>query len=406
MMNEVMTQKINEVRDVEQKKALNAWAAGGYYGSIIAGTGFGKSRCGVLAVANTLNKSDIPFDKALVLVPTIQLQDQFREEFKKWGHEILLDKVDIICYQSAHKLKDKRYEIIVCDEVHLGLSPVYRKVLNNNIYGRLLCMTATPPEEEEYRELLDAFAPTVYSISLDECVQKGLVAEYEIYCVPVELDEDERAAYKKHNNLFVQMKYKLGGFNAFQNAQAIMSGKMIGDKGAAAMFYRAIRGRKEIVQHAWFKIDEAIKIIDHYHNAKILTFSGSNAFTDSMAESITDEGNQAAIYHSKRTKKQREKALEDFRNGDVNILCSTKALNQGLDIKGAEVGIIAGLDSKSLPMIQRIGRLIRKDGDKIGKVYILYVKDSQEEKWLNEAIKNLNNITRDVDLTNHFSNEC
>ena len=106
------------------------------------------------------------------------------------------------------------------------------------------------------------------------------------------------------------------------------------------------------------------------------------------------------------TVEQREKALEAFRNGDINVLCSTKALNQGFDVKNAEVGIIAGLDSKALPMIQRIGRLIRKDGDKIGKIYILYVKDSQEEKWLNNAIKGLNNINRDTDLTTHFNNAC
>ena len=33
------------------------------------------------------------------------------------------------------------------------------------------------------------------------------------------------------------------------------------------------------------------------------------------------------------------------------------------------------------------------DQDKIGKIYILYVKDSQEEKWLNSSVKNLKNVT-------------
>ena len=44
-------------------------------------------------------------------------------------------------------------------------------------------------------------------------------------------------------------------------------------------------------------------------------------------------------------------------------------------------------------MIQRVGRLIRFQEDKIGKIYILYVKDSQEEKWLNSSVKNLKNVT-------------
>ena len=70
----------NENKTIEQRKALNKWASNNFVGSIIAGTGFGKSRCGVLAIEHALKYGD----KALVLVPTIQLQDQFRNEFKKW----------------------------------------------------------------------------------------------------------------------------------------------------------------------------------------------------------------------------------------------------------------------------------------------------------------------------------
>ena len=43
-------------------------------------------------------------------------------------------------------------------------------------------------------------------------------------------------------------------------------------------------------------------------------------------------------------------------------------------------------------MIQRIGRLLRLSEDKTGKIFILYVADSQEEKWLKIAVSKLNNI--------------
>jgi ERCC4-related helicase len=43
-------------------------------------------------------------------------------------------------------------------------------------------------------------------------------------------------------------------------------------------------------------------------------------------------------------------------------------------------------------MIQRVGRLLRLQDNKIGKIYILYVKDSQEEKWLKSAVKPLSNV--------------
>ena len=124
-------------------------------------------------------------------------------------------------------------------------------------------------------------------------------------------------------------------------------------------------------------------------NNKILAFSGANDFTDQLCESVNPF---STTYHSKKTKKQREKALEDFKTGKVNVLCSTKALNQGLDIPDANIGIICGITSKSLSMIQRVGRLIRFQEGKIGEIYILYVENSQEEKWLKNAVKSLNNV--------------
>lgn len=378
-----MTKTI-ETKDKEQRKALNLWAKHGYVGSIIAGTGFGKSRCGVLAIGKLLK----PGERALVLVPTNQLEDQFAEEFKKWGYEDILDQVTIMCYQSAHKFRNEKFEMVVCDEIHLGLSPVYRNFFEYNTYDKLLCMTATVPEEEEYMQYLHKLAPVRYKISLDECVTLGLVAPYEVVCVPIELNEEDKLAYKKANNKFVQAKYRIGGFNTFDDAKAILAKKIQGDAGAAKMFFDAIRERKQVVQHASSKIDKAQELVSKHEDAKILVFSGSNSFSDSMGDALG-----GLVYHSGLSKARREKVLQRFESKSERILCSTKALNQGFNVPDASIGIIAGLDSKSLPLIQRVGRLLRLNKDKVGKIYILYVQDSQEEKWVKNAVKPLTNVT-------------
>ena len=56
------------------------------------------------------------------------------------------------------------------------------------------------------------------------------------------------------------------------------------------------------------------------------------------------------------------------------------------------MGIICGITSKGLTMIQRIGRLLRFEEGKSGEIIILYVKDSQEEKWLKNSVKGLHNV--------------
>lgn len=383
-----------ELKNQEQKKALKAWQSAGFKGSVFAGTGFGKSRVGVLAAGEVLRKWG---GKALVLVPTNQLQDQFELEFKKWGYDDILDDVEIVCYQSACKYENKHYEVIIADEVHLGLSDVYIQAFTNNTYNKLLCLTATPPEDPTYLVRLQKLAPIVYHITMDQCVKMGLISPYEIYCIPVELTAEEKAAYTKANQMFVFYKYRLGQFDAFEQANDILKS---GPKAStpeeytnALMFYKAIRDRKEVVQKAHNKILYASQIVGYHKPVKILTFAGNNDFTNKINEQVTaDHGDISRVYHSALGTKVKKTALDDFKSGKATVLCSTKALNQGFDVSDAEVGIICGLDSKSLAMIQRVGRLLRLSPNKIGKVIILYVPDSQEEKWLKSSIKSFNNI--------------
>jgi len=383
-INKVVT---HEVKDAEQRAALNAWAGKGFRGSIIAGTGFGKSRCGVVAVNYTLEKN--PKGRALVLVPTTQLQDQFADEFRKWGYDACLDRVDIICYQSAHKFKGEHYDIVVCDEVHLGLSKIYRKFFVNNTYDKLLCMTATPPEEDEYRILLFKLAPTIYKITLDECVELGLVSPYEIYCIPLTLTGEERTLYDRINRKFVKHKLALGD-DAFNTARIVLSTNSSPSlKADAAGFYKAIRERKSIVDCAANKVEKFREIVYDNLDKRIITFGGVNKFTDELAASVSP---LAEVYHSKRPMKERKRALQRFKDGEINILCSTKALNQGFDIPNANLGIICGLTSKALSMVQRVGRLIRYEEGKTGKIYVLYMEDSQEEKWLKNSVQDMKGV--------------
>jgi len=379
-------------RNDYQKKALNDWANQGFKGSIIAATGFGKSRVAALAIGYSLDELEDKDARCLVLVPTQQLQDQFPNEFVKWGFEDYLDRIDFMCYQSAHKMEGKHYHVVVCDEIHLGLSEVYREFFNKNSYDRLLCLTATIPEEPEYRMVLVNLAPICFTITLDECVEAGFVADYEIYCIGVDLDETEREEYDGYHKMFVRMRMALG-YGAFSKAQAILGGKMEGNKGVAAQYMNSIRGRRQVVQQAASKLDGAVEVVKFHSGEKIITFGGTNKFTDRVAEATGGD-----TYHSGKTKKQRAELLDRFKSGETKVLCSTKALNQGMDVPDVKIGIIVGLESKALAMIQRLGRIIRKDGDTVGKIYIFYVKNSQEETWLKQATKKLNNIKQGDDL--------
>jgi len=372
-------------KDIEQTKAFRSYVKSGHVGSIIAGTGFGKTRVGVYAVVEALNDSELD---AIVLVPFEHLKDNFKEEMRKTKQEKYIDRIEFYCYASVKKLlaDPKKYCVLICDEIHLGLTDPCFELYNTDKFEKMMFLTATLPEDPLYRVRLESIAPPVYEITIDECVDKGLIAPYKIKCVALNLTPEEKKRYKLVNANFGYWKGKLG-FDAFNMAQAVLANKgKYGNEmvNAALGFYRAIRQRKTIVDHAKNKI-KLSKLYANTNRGRILVFGGDNAFTDSLADAIPG----SVTYHSKKSKKVREGALEDFKSGKARVLCSTKALNQGLDIPNAQVGLICGLTSKALTMVQRVGRLVRidpSDPNKTGQIVILYVENSQEEKWLRNAL--------------------
>ena len=384
-------------RDIAQQVAGKNLKQAGYNGSVIAGTGFGKTRVLVNAAIEKVNNGQ---NRVLVLVPFDHLKDRFKTEFinvlgRTFGVYFWNTNVQTECYASIEKLDPTDYCMILGDEIHLGLTDrcmeFYRRAERLKI--PMTFCTATLPEDPEYRKRLLNIAPPVYEITIDECVVQGFVAPYSIQCIGIDLTDEEAKKYKTVNANFGYWKGKLG-LDAFRFANIILGNKKAYNKNmieAALGFYRAIRQRKKIIDHAMNKVFMAKEVVNALPGKK-LVFGGDNEFTDLLHGSIDGSG----VYHSKVPKKQRDAALDDFRTGRIDVLCSTKALNQGLDIPDASVGVICGLTSKSLTMIQRVGRLVRRDPadpDKTGNVVIVYVKDSQEEKWLHNSL-------RDIDASN------
>ena len=400
-----------------QVKAFMDWVTARCRGSVFAATGFGKTRISVMACVYALKQSDL---KVLYLTPTTVLKENFEDTMKELGHEHLLQRVELQCYASATKVKENKYACIIGDEIHLGLTEKCLKLYTAERAERMLFLTATPPENTMHRMMLQMRAPKVFAITLDQCVKHGFVAPYSLECVSVELNVEEKAKYKVVNNNFGHWKYILETDedvrtgkrvykalpNAFREASNIIAtkGNSKEDYQAATGFYRAIRQRKKIIDNASAKVVMAATTIKAL-NKTALVFGGDNAFTNKLSEAIPG----SLIYHSKITPKKRKEALAAFKAGTCKTLCSTKSLNQGVNVPESDLGLVCGLTSKALTMIQRLGRFIRrsKDPNKVGRVIVLYVKDSQEEKWLENAVHSINdaNITwkSTKDLLKEFS---
>lgn len=87
--------------------------------------------------------------------------------------------------------------------------------------------------------------------------------------------------------------------------------------------------------------------------------------------------------------KLKAKIKKDFEDNKFKYLLTSKALDEGFDCKDIELGIIHSGSSVKRQGIQRIGRIIRTYKNKFAIIINIYVKNSQDEKWLNSRLKGL-----------------
>lgn len=386
-MGEIMNELdfTNEKKSKLQYEHLKAWKSKGCKGTSIAATGLGKTRIGVLAIADTFK--DI-YAKALVIVPTENLRDnEWINEFKKWGYESYLDRIEFQCIQSAYKLMSNHWDIVIVDEVHTTLSLEYRKFYENNTWDRLYCFTATLPETPEYRTYLEDMAPIVKTTNLNQAKELGLVSPYVVYNLGVSFTPEEALEYNRIDKIFKECTAELGGsFMAFKNAGRLLKSNDTDKKKTAIIFYKMMNLRKQMCYNAFNKLLIVKKLTDKFADRKTLIFSESIDFAEQI-QTVVGSGS-CSIFHSKMSKPVRKSTLEDFGNATgIRVLSSVKALNAGLNVPDCSLGICCAGSSKALDNVQRTGRTLRKVDGKQAVYVNLYVKGSQEVKWVRTRTK-------------------
>lgn len=349
----------SEIKDKVQRDGLNKWFQASQRGTLEYCTGVGKSRTGVLASAWLANQVDRNA-KILIITPTQTIRDSaWVDEFKKWGEKNTLKRnVHIVCIQTAYKWTDHNFDLVICDEVHNYLSEEYFKFFKNNTCTRVLGLSASISHEQ--RGLLNTIAPVVDTITTDKARELGLVSDFKILNLGVDLTEKERERY---NALSTVIAYNAErGFTDWKN----------------------INLRKNILYDAVNKVKAVVACHKLLSDQYGVIFSQSTSFADKVSKKI---GDSCKSYHSKIKAKERKENLKVFADGrtKVNVLSTAKALDEGANLPRLTYAIIAAGTSKEKSQIQRLGRIIRYEDDKEALLIRLYAKNTKDETWLRQS---------------------
>ena len=94
---------------------------------------------------------------------------------------------------------------------------------------------------------------------------------------------------------------------------------------------------------------------------------------------------KVGLLHGKMKANEKEKVLEEFSNGDVDILVSTQVIEVGIDVKKANTMIIYDAQSFGLASLHQLRGRIGRDGYK--SICVLAVSDEEEKEKLDILVK-------------------
>jgi superfamily II DNA or RNA helicase len=81
-------------------------------------------------------------------------------------------------------------------------------------------------------------------------------------------------------------------------------------------------------------------------------------------------------------KRLKSKIKEDFKNNKFSIILAANSLNEGFDCEDILIGVIHSGSSVKRVNVQQMGRVLRTYNNKHAIIINIYVRDSQDEKWV------------------------
>jgi ATP-dependent RNA helicase RhlE len=141
----------------------------------------------------------------------------------------------------------------------------------------------------------------------------------------------------------------------------------------------ARRTPKDTVTHVIYpvsdsqKADLVLELLKRVNYDSVIVFCRTKHGADRVAHLLKKNNHAVAVLHSNRTQREREQALQGFRDGRFEVLVATDIAARGLDI--AEVSHVINYDVPQHPedYIHRIGRTGRMEA--AGDAYTLMVAE-------------------------------
>jgi len=370
-------QKFNLTPRPYQTASIEKWKENKRCGVIVLPTGAGKTHAATMAI-------EMCGRQTLVVVPTIDLMNQwydlllstFNAEIGLIGGGFYeIGAITVTTYASAFRHQERlgnQFGLIIFDECHHLPSEGYKYAAEFAIAPFRLGLSATPDRDDFADALLEEIVGKfVYRLEAQEIAGEYL-ADYTVERIEVDLSDEECAEYKRERQIYTDFKRRKNLPYGQEGWRMFLIHSAQSEDGRRAM--KAYRNQKKIALGTESKIRVLQDLLIRHKHDKTLIFTHENQ----MVYQISNDYLIPAITHETNVK-ERKFWLDAFNKGDVLALATSKVLNEGVNIPDASVAIILSGSGSSREHIQRLGRILRKKGDKQAILYEVVARNTTEE---------------------------
>lgn len=263
------------------------------------------------------------------LVHRRELEDQTVATFERFNIEfnsIYIDMVNTVS-RRLDNLHIPEPDLIIFDEAHFSAATTWQRIIDKFPNAYIVGLTATPTRLDG-KPLGDIYDNLVLGESIGQLIDRGHLAPYKYYAPT--LLETERLSSKRG-------EYDLKEAEKQMNERAIY--------GDVIKHYRQYADGKQTVVYC--------STIEH---------------SERVAEEFRSAGYNAMHFDGNTPKKERERIVQAYRDGDITILCNVDLISVGFDMPDIECAILLRPTQSTALYIQQASRALRK---KEGKTAVI-----------------------------------
>jgi superfamily II DNA or RNA helicase len=365
-----------------QLAALRAWEKANRRGSIVLPTGAGKTFVAIQAI----HRAACP---ALIIAPTIDLLHQWYACLANafgadigvyYGGEKIIHPITVSTYHSAGDLvasMGDHFKLIIFDEVHHLPAPSWGETALMSPAPYRMGMTATYPEEHEQTDgrwrVDELIGAIVYQLRIDDLVGERL-AEYRTERIRIDLAAQERAAYDADYAIYsgffrARQLHKTHGPNWLLELMRLSA-----FDSDARRAYLARQRILRLLAGAEGKLQMLDNLLREYAHEQILVFTENNT----VAYQISRRHLIPVITHETKAA-ERKYILDQFQSGGYQTVVTSRVLNEGVDVPEAKVAIVLGGTASAREYMQRLGRVLRKVGNRHAVMFDVIARNTVDE---------------------------